>query len=177
LGRPDSDVRVVYAEGAGCYGHNGADDATAAAALMSQLVGAPVRVQYMRADETVYDPKGPAMVMEVRAALSADGTIAAWDYHVWSPTHVGRPGGRAGNTLPGILAGAAVPPIDFLGGDFDARNNYVIPAQRVTITDQPTAVLRPSSLRTLGAAQNTFANESFIDELAHAAGTIGRVAA
>jgi CO/xanthine dehydrogenase Mo-binding subunit len=69
-----------------------------------------------------------------------------------------------------MLAGAAVTPIEFLGGDFDARNNYTIPAQRVTITDQPTSLLRASSLRSLGAAQNTFANESFIDELAHAAG-------
>lgn len=169
LGKPAESVLVRYVEGSGCYGQNGSDDAAAAAAILSQSVGKPVRVQYMRADETAYDPKGPAMLMDVRAALGNDGTIAAWDFHVWSPTHNGRPDGRAGNTLPGILAGAATAPITFVGGDRNAPNNYRIAAQRVTITDQRTAVLRQSALRGLGGTQNTFANESFVDELAHAA--------
>jgi CO/xanthine dehydrogenase Mo-binding subunit len=167
---PVDAVRVIYVEGSGCYGHNGSDDAATAAALLSQSVGWPVRVQYMRADETRFDPKGPAMVNSLQGALSADGAIETWDLHIWSPTHNGRPDGRAGNTLPGMLAGAPAPPIRWIGGDLSAPNNYRIPAQRITITDQRAALLRQSALRTLGGAQNTFANESFIDELVHAAG-------
>ena len=169
LGLAPKAVRVRYAEGSGCYGHNGADDAAAFAAVISQAVHAPVRVQYMRGDETAHDPKGPAMVHEYRGALAPDGSIAAWDAHVWTPTHSGRPDGKAANTLPGILRGAAAAAVTFVGGDRDAPNNYAIPAQRVTITDQKTAVLRQSALRGLGGTQNTFANESFIDELAHLA--------
>jgi len=170
LGVPAANVRVRFAEGAGCYGHNGADDAAAFAALLSQEVHAPVRLQYMRGDETGRDPKGPAMVHEFRGALDDDGAIAAWEMHVWTPTHSGRPDGQAANTLPGLLTGSVAPPNRFVGGDRNAPNNYAIPVQRVTITDQKTAVLRQSALRGLGGTQNTFANESFIDELAHLAG-------
>ena len=169
LNIPANSVRVNYVEGAGCYGQNAADDVSGAAALISQVVGKPIRLQYMRADETAYDPKGPAMVMRLRGGLGNDGSITAWDYHVWSPTHNGRPGGHAGNLLPGKLTGAPPAAILFQGGDRNAPNNYAIPAQRVAITDQPTAVLRQSALRSLGGAQNSFANESFMDELAHAA--------
>lgn len=167
---PASKVRIVFAEGAGCYGHNGADDSAAAAALISQEVGAPVRLQYMRADETGWDPKGPAMVHEMRGAVDQNGTIAAWDARIWSPTHSGRPDGHAGNTLPGMLAGAPRPKNPFIGGDRDGVTNYRLPAQRVTIVDQVGAVVRQSAMRGLGGTQNSFANESFVDELAHAAG-------
>ncbi|HTW84228.1 MAG TPA: molybdopterin cofactor-binding domain-containing protein [Candidatus Sulfotelmatobacter sp.] len=169
LGLPATKVRVRYVEASGCYGHNGADDVAASAALLSQAVGAPVRLQYMRADETGWDPKGPAMVVDLRGALNASGTIAAWDYRVWTPTHSGRPDGLAGNVLPGQLMGESAPPT-YIGGDRNAPNDYAIPAQRVTIVDQPTALLRQSALRGLGGPGNTFANESFIDELAHQAG-------
>jgi nicotinate dehydrogenase subunit B len=167
---PAEKVRVVFVEGAGCYGHNGADDAPAAAALISQEVGHPVRVQYMRADETAWDPKGPAMVHEMKGALDAQGKIAAWDAHIWSPTHSGRPDGHAGNVLPGILTGAPLPKNPFVGGDRDGVTNYAFAAQRVTIVDQERAIVRQSAMRGLGGTQNSFANESFIDELAHAAG-------
>ncbi len=170
LGVPGETVRVIYAEASGCYGHNGADDAAAAAALISQAVHAPVRVQYSRQDENGWDPKGPAMVMQVRAALDGAGTIAAWDYHVWTPTHNARPDGRAANLLPGRLAHVPPAPVSYVGGDRNAPNNYAIPKQRITITDQPSALLRQSALRGLGGTQNTFANESFVDELAHLAG-------
>lgn len=167
---PDTAVRIIYAEGAGCYGHNGADDAAAAAALVSQAIGKPVRVQYMRADETAWDPKGPAMVQEMKGAVDAHGTIAAWEARIWSPTHSRRPDGKAGNTLPGLLAGFAAPNDPFVGGDRDAKTNYNLPVQRVTVVEQGRAVIRQSALRGLGGTQNSFANESFIDELAHAAG-------
>ena len=170
LGVTADKVRVRFAEGAGCYGHNGADDVAGFAAVFSQAVHAPVRVQYMRGDETGWDPKGVAMAHTLRGALDESGNIAAWDMHVWTPTHNGRPDGLAGNLLPGQLAGAPVAPITFVGGDRNAPNNYTIPVQRITITDQKTAVLRQSAMRGLGAPQNTFANESFVDELAHLAG-------
>jgi nicotinate dehydrogenase subunit B len=171
LNLPAAKVRVVYVEGAGCYGHNGADDVAAAAALISQEIGHPVRLQYMRADETGWDPKGPAMVHEMKGALDAQGKIAAWDARIWSPTHSGRPDAHAGNTLPGILVGAPQPKNPFIGGDRDGVTNYAFAAQRVTIVDQERAVIRQSAMRGLGGTQNSFANESFIDELAHAAGT------
>jgi CO/xanthine dehydrogenase Mo-binding subunit len=169
LGFDPKDVRVRYAEGAGCYGHNGADDAAAFAALLSQSVNAPIRLQYSRADETRHSPKGPAMAHTLRGGVGADGTIAAWEMHVRTPTHSLRPDGVAGHTLPGIMRGAPQPPIRFAGGDRNAKTNYRFANERVTITNQKTAVLRASALRGLGAPQNCFANESFFDELAHAA--------
>jgi nicotinate dehydrogenase subunit B len=170
LGMPRDKVRLVWVEGSGCYGHNGADDVTADAALMSQAVGRSVRVQWMRHDEHGNEPKGAAMVMEVAGGLDPQGNIAAWDYHVWSPGHAGRP---AGNGPGNVLAGAALGLPDLLapaGADRNARPTYVFPNSRVTLHLLQSTVLRVSSLRGLGSPQNTFANESFIDELAYAAG-------
>ncbi len=169
LGVPPQTVHVTYLEGAGCYGHNGADDASAAAALLSRAAGAPVRLQYSRADETRWDPKGPAMVMELAGAVQG-GTIAAWDATIYTPSHSGRPDGKATRLLPAVLNGASFDASDaFVGGDRNAKTNYTLRAQRVTVVDQPKALLRYSALRGLGGTQNTFANESFVDELAHAA--------
>jgi CO/xanthine dehydrogenase Mo-binding subunit len=170
LGMPRDKVRLVWVEGSGCYGHNGADDVTADAALMSQIVGRPVRVQWMRHDEHGNEPKGAAMVMEVAGGLDAQGNVAAWDYQVWSPGHAGRPAGNGpGNTLAGAELGLP----DLLaptGADRNARPTYVFPNSRVRLHLLQSTVLRVSSLRGLGSPQNTFANESFIDELAAAAG-------
>jgi nicotinate dehydrogenase subunit B len=109
-------------------------------------------------------------VHEMKGAIDAHGKIAAWDARIWSPTHSGRPDEHAGNTLPGILIGAALPKNPFVGGDRNGVTNYAFPAQRVTIVDQERAVVRQSAMRGLGGTQNSFANESFVDELAHAAG-------
>ena len=170
LTMPRDKVRLVWVEGSGCYGHNGADDATADAALMSQAVGKPVRVQWMRHDEHGNEPKGAAMVMEVAGGLDPQGNIAAWDYQVWSPGHAGRPAANGpGNTLAGAQLGLP----DNLapnGADRNARPTYVFPNSRVRLHLLQSTVLRVSSLRGLGSPQNTFANESFIDELAYAAG-------
>ena len=84
---------MIFIEASGCYGHNGADDAAADAAILSQAVGRPVRVQWMRYDEHGWEPLGPAMVMEVRGGLDAQGNVVAWDYQVWTPTHSSRPNG------------------------------------------------------------------------------------
>lgn len=170
LGLPNAAVRVTYVEGSGCYGHNGSDDAAADAALLSQAVGAPVRVQWMRDQEHGWDPKGPAMVIAHSAALDAGGTrIAAWRSDVWSPSHSTRPQGNEGNLLAGQLTDVPPAPVGFVGGDRDAKVNYQIPNYRVTMHNLRGGILRSSAMRGLGGTQNTFANESFMDELAAAA--------
>jgi len=167
---PLDKVRLIWVEGSGCYGQNGADDCTGDAALLSQLIKQPVRLQWMRRDETTYEPKGPAMVMEVRGGLDAQGNVAAWDYEVWSPNHAGRPFmGMGGNLLAGEEMGL---PQRFIeaGADRNAKSTYAFEHQRVFLHQLRSTPLRTSSLRGLGSPQNSFANESFMDELAAAAG-------
>ncbi len=175
LNVPAQNIHVVHVEGSGCYGHNGFDDAAGEAALLAQAVGRPVRLQWMRQDEHAWEPKGPAMVAQVRAALGGDGMLQAWDYNLWTPTHSTRPGGMAGNLLPGQLVDPPAPAPNNTsgGGDRNAPTNYRVPNNRVTVhwVQPPGSPLRPSALRSLGAMANTFANESFMDELAFAAGT------
>ncbi|MBF6593840.1 MAG: xanthine dehydrogenase family protein molybdopterin-binding subunit [Thermaceae bacterium] len=168
LGVPERNVRVIYVEGSGCYGHNGADDVTADAALLSQAVGRPVRVQWMRWDEHGWAPKGPAMVMKLRGAIDARGNVAAWDNAVWTPTHSTRPSGEARNLLAGNLIAQQVPTGGPVGGDRNAPVYYRFANNRLVLHWIPIASspLRPSALRSLGGVQNTFANESFMDELA-----------
>ncbi len=173
LAIPEERIQVIFVDGSGCYGHNGADDVAAdAAALACELAGRPVRVQWMREDEFVWEPKGPAMLMEQRAGLNEQGDIVAWDYAVWSPTHARRPRKArdliAGQQMRGV--DEQPPPNFFLGGDRNAPTNYALPNSRVTMHWLLRMPLRSSSLRSLGATANTFANESFMDELAIAAG-------
>jgi nicotinate dehydrogenase subunit B len=169
LGRDVRDLVVKYAEASGAYGHNGADDAAAAAAVISARIGKPVRVQYMRFDETAWDPKGPAMLIDLEGLVDANGRIATWSFHGYTPTHVGRPNGEAGSLLAGLLLGRPAAHEPLVGGDRDAKNNYDIANQHIVVSDLASAALRNSSLRGLGGPANTFANESFVDELAHAA--------
>jgi CO/xanthine dehydrogenase Mo-binding subunit len=178
LGMPVEEVRVIHMEGAGCYGHNGADDAAADAALIARsLPGRPVRVQWMREQEHAYEPYGPAMLMKVRGALDGDGRIASWAYDLWSNPHSSRPGGAA-NLLPARhMEGAFRPEAPELNisasgnGDRNANPPYAIPNKRVLWHFIPEMPLRVSALRALGAYANVFAIESFIDELAMAAGS------
>ncbi|HEY7067386.1 MAG TPA: molybdopterin cofactor-binding domain-containing protein [Chloroflexota bacterium] len=172
VGVAPAQVHIVYIESAGCYGHNGFDDAAADALLLSRAVGRPVRVQWMRGDEHAWEPKGPPVLAEVRGALDDQGNVAAWDYDVWTPNHSARPGGQAANLLAGQLVDPAPPPAQnrYVGGDRNAPTNYTFPHNRVTIHWLQTALLRPSALRGLGSAGNVFANESFLDELAAVAG-------
>jgi CO/xanthine dehydrogenase Mo-binding subunit len=173
LSMPPDRIRVIHLEGAGAYGQNGSEDVAADAALLAHEVGRPVRVQWSRRDEFIGEPKAAAMVMEVAAGLDEDGRIVAWRYDVWSPSHTNRP-----RTALGLLAGvetreqapqAATPYV--MGGARNAPTNYALADQRVMIHGLAQAPLRTSSMRTLGGAGNTFANESFMDELAHAAET------
>jgi nicotinate dehydrogenase subunit B len=177
LGLGKAQVRCIHMEGAGCYGHNAADDAAADAALIAfAMPGRPVRVQWMREQEHMWEPFGPAMLTHVRASLDADGRIDDWHYEVKSNTHSTRPGG-AGSLMPAwhiarpFALPAPVPiPQPEGGGDRNAIPIYQIPNLRVTnqfVTDMP---LRVSALRSLGAYMNIFSIESFMDELAQVAG-------
>ena len=164
-------VHVIHVEGAGAYGHNGSDDAAADAVILAQAVGRPVRVQWTRKDEFVWEPKSPAMVMEVHGGLDAQGDVVAWDYHVWSPSHTNRPRFAGQLVTAQLLTRQPPPPTRFsFGAERNAPTNYAFPAQRVTVHYLSNSFLRVSSFRTLGGMQNTFANESFMDELAAAAG-------
>ncbi len=177
LDLPASAIRCIHTEGSGCYGHNGADDVALDAALLARAAaGRPVRVQWMRDDEFMWEPFGPAMVMRARAGLK-DGRIVDWNYDVWSNTHNMRPGDPDGVNLlaswyldkpkqPAPPRGAPQPAG---AGDRNAIPLYDLPRQRITshlIKEMP---LRVSALRTLGAYANVFAIESFMDELAAAA--------
>jgi nicotinate dehydrogenase subunit B len=171
LGMPAERIRVIHMEGAGAYGQNGSEDVAADAALLARAVGRPVRVQWSRRDEFIGEPKAAPMVMEVTAGLGDDGRIVAWRYDVWSPSHTNRP-----RTALGLLAGREIreqapppTPAYFMGGARNAPTNYALPNQHIMIHSLAEAPLRTSSMRSLGGAGNTFANESFMDELASAA--------
>lgn len=167
---PIEQVRVIFQEGAGCYGHNGSDDAAADAVLLARAVGRPVRVQWSREDEFAWEPKSPAMVIEARGGLDASGALVGWEYGVWTPSHANRPR-RALDLLAGqLLHAQPTPPRDFyIGGERNAPNDYSIPTTRVAVHWLARSPLRVSSMRSLGGLANTFANESLIDELALAA--------
>ncbi|MFP2908359.1 molybdopterin cofactor-binding domain-containing protein [Pyxidicoccus sp. 3LFB2] len=178
LGLPDEQVRGRHLAGSGCYGHNGADDAAADAALLARaLPGRAVRVQWSREDEHTWEPYGPAMVTKVRAAVDARGDVLDWDYELWSTPHGTRPGGHPGNLLAGrSLATPFRMPVPGNGGppSYSADRNaiplYTFPGRKVTTHFVTAMPLRVSSHRALGAYANVFSIESFMDELAHAAG-------
>ena len=176
---PDN-VIARHADGAGCYGHNGADDAAFDAALLARAVkGHPVRVQWMREDEFAWEPFGPAMVVKVGGSLSVNGDVTEWKEEIWGNRHVSRPGRHP---APGLLAawhfdqGFEPPPaVDMplaMGGGSqrNALPYYDFPGQSVVNHVVKAMPVRTSTLRALGAYINVFAIESFMDELAAAAG-------
>ena len=176
---PAEKIAVHHADGAGCYGHNGADDVALDAALLARAVSPrPVKVQWMRDDEFGWEPFGPAMAMKLRASVDADGAVVDWKHELWSNPHTNRSGRGAGSTL--IAAAHIADPVPVsppLDGSMPAgashRNAiplYEFPNQYVArhlITETP---LRISSLRALGGFANVFAIESMMDELANACG-------
>jgi CO/xanthine dehydrogenase Mo-binding subunit len=176
LRMPKEKVRCIHVEGSGCYGHNGADDAGADAALLAvAFSGRPVRLQWMRDQEHTWEPYGPAMVSEIHGTLDATGNVIDFSYDVWSNTHSTRPE-SAGNTMAGWLvsqpfAQPAPQPIPQPagGGDRNAIPLYKFPSAKVTHHFIPQMPVRVSALRALGAYMNVFSIESFMDELAAAA--------
>jgi CO/xanthine dehydrogenase Mo-binding subunit len=177
LRMPIERVRCIHAEGSGCYGHNGADDAAADAARLARgLPGRPVRLQWMREQEHAWEPFGPAMVVRMSARLDTEGNIVDWRHDVWSNTHSTRPG-PAGSLLAARSLAAPFPeptpkpiPMPEGGGDRNSVPLYKFPRTRVTYHFLPSMPIRVSSMRALGAYANIFAIESFMDELAASGG-------
>ncbi|MCW2760704.1 MAG: aldehyde oxidase and xanthine dehydrogenase, molybdopterin binding protein [Marmoricola sp.] len=180
VGLDPDQVVVEHVENAGCYGHNAADDAAFDAVLLARAVpGRPVQVRWSRQDELGWAPFGSAMSTSLEATLTQDGRIASWTHDIWSQGHTARPG-YAG--VPGLLAGAhlaeplsmpaAIDPPPAAGGG-STRNGvpiYDVGPRRVTGHRLTRTPIRSSALRALGAFTNVFSIESFMDELAFAAG-------
>lgn len=169
----EDNIHVKGVPGSGCYGHNGADDVAAEAALLAiNYPGKHIRLQWSREDEHGWEPYGTAMIMEIQAGISESGKIQGWKYDLWSDGHSTRPGGNANSLLPArfIDKGFGVPGVGYKGGAVrNALPYYTIDNLMIQshIFQGP---LRNSALRGLGAYANVFAIESFIDELALMAG-------
>ena len=163
LARPENEIDVIRMEAAGCYGRNCADDVSADAVLLSRATGRPVRVQLTREQEHAWEPKGTAQLMDVNGGLNADGSVAAYDFATRYPSN-GAP------TLALLLTGTIAPVPDiFHMGDRTAIPPYDYDNMRVVANDMP-PIVRASWLRGVSALPNTFAHESYIDELASEAG-------
>lgn len=166
-------IHIKGVPGSGCYGHNGADDVAAEAALLAvEFPGRHIRLQWMRDEEHLWEPYGTAMLMEVQAGVDAKGKITGWKYDLWSDGHSTRPGGDPSSLLPARFLGRGygAPGSGYRGGAVrNSKPYYEIKNLHTSshIFDGP---LRKSALRGLGAYANIFAIESFIDELAHKAG-------
>jgi nicotinate dehydrogenase subunit B len=176
LSLPLENIRCIHVEGSGCYGHNGADDVAADAALIARRTpGRPVRVQWMREQEHTWEPFGPAMTIDTTAALDASGQIVDWQCEIWSNTHNNRID-NAGRFMPTwALAQPFTPappktiPMPEGGGDRNSIPLYRLPNLKVQHHFLPDMPIRVSAMRSLGAYLNVFAIESTMDELAVAA--------
>jgi CO/xanthine dehydrogenase Mo-binding subunit len=182
LGLAESRLHLVHVEGPGCYGHNGADDVALDAALLARgLPGRPVLLKWMRDDEHAWEPYSPAMVVQSQASLDAAGQIVDWNHDVRSYTHRGRPSARGDGTSSLLAARYLAEPLPpppaqptkayHVGIHRNADPLYAFPRRRVVKHFIPGSPLRVSAMRSLGAYANVFAIESFMDELALAAGS------
>lgn len=167
LGIPEERVRVIWVQGSGSYGPITGNDVTLDAALMSQAVGHPVRVQWTRQDEHRWGTAGPAMVIELQGGLAPDGHIVAWNYDVYTPSHFY--GDRLAEQLvAGLSAVPSGPPVGgppIWGGE--PRTPYRLEGDvRAVLHQLQSTPLRSQPLRAPGQVGTTFAHESFIDELA-----------
>jgi nicotinate dehydrogenase subunit B len=188
LGVPVDNVRVVFTRGAGCYGINGADTVSYDAALLSQAAARPVRIQLSRRDEMAWENYGSAYVIDQRVGVDGDGTITAWDYEAWAPSLGNRPGyDRPGNVVTGSLVGfepvpivprPAAEPSGTFGNGSNAAPSYVtgcvggtcggagtVRSERV-LSHTVVSPFFTGPLRSPARLQNTFAHESFMDEVA-----------
>jgi nicotinate dehydrogenase subunit B len=176
----EEQVTVRHVEGAGCYGHNGADDAAMDAALLALAApGRPVQVVWSRQDELAWAPFGPGAVVRIAADVDTDGAVLSWRHEIWGNGHVSRPGYTSRTALlaashrEGGSEIRTAPELPLAHGGAAGRNavpGYDFPAYQAVNHDLVTMPLRTSALRSLGAFLNVFAAESFMDELAEAAG-------
>jgi CO/xanthine dehydrogenase Mo-binding subunit len=185
LEMPVEDVRCIHVDGPGSFGHNGADDAALDAALLARAVpGRPVSVKWSRADENAWEPYGPATVIQLQGSLDADRRVVDWNHDVWGYTHVLRPRPR-GRMNPLLAAWHLAEPFETpqarpilypqVGIHRNALPLYTfcqdVPDRpRIVKHFVPDSPLRVSALRGLGSYANVFALESFVDEMAQAAG-------
>lgn len=173
---PAENIVVEHMEGAGCYGHNAADDVALDAVLLAKAAGGrPVRVQWSRHDEMSHAPFGAAMAIEIAADLDADNEIVGWRHAIWSNGHAARPGRAA---QPALLAATEIanpyprmistnpPAANGGGGDRNSVPLYDFPAWTIISHRLLTMPVRTSALRTLGAQGNVFAIECLLDEIA-----------
>lgn len=183
LGMDPDDVVISHTPGAGCYGHNGADDVGFDAALIAtKIPGVPILLKWSREDEHAWEPYNSAMVMELRGSLDGDGNIVDWSHDTYSDTHNMRPRGGEPGVGPGKLIGAQYmdPPVSAVSSQlsFGSHNGkyrnqdplYTFPNRRIVKHMVEGLPLRCSALRGLGASGNVFALESFMDEMAEEAG-------
>ncbi len=165
---PLENVRCIYMEGSGCYGRNGHEDAAADAALLAKAVGRPVRVQWSRADEHGWDPKGPPTLIDLRAAMDEAGGVKAWQSEFFIPQQT-----AGGFNVPLIAATLGGMPADDHTAPGNIFQNSAIPYKFANVSTVchrlERTPFRPSWIRTPGRMQNTYANECFMDELAAAA--------
>jgi nicotinate dehydrogenase subunit B len=170
---PPERVRCIHTEGSGCYGHNGADDAAADAALIAmRMPGTPVRVQWMREQENLWEPYSSAMVTEVQANLDAKGRLQDWRYELWTTPHNERIV-NAGRLLPARLLArpfASAPSVPIAQPEGDGDRNavplYTLASTRINMNFVTAMPFRTSAMRSLGAHINIFAIEACMDELA-----------
>jgi len=178
LGLAAAEVQVVHMDGAGCYGHNGADDVALDAALLARAAQAPVRVAWSRREELTCAPFGSGMLVDIEASVATDGSVVAWHQQTTSATHLARPGWGEGVNL--LAAGELAQPLAHApladvplmpfggGGERNAVPLYEFGECTVDYRFSAQSTLRTSALRSLGAHGNVFAIESMMDELAAA---------
>jgi CO/xanthine dehydrogenase Mo-binding subunit/aerobic-type carbon monoxide dehydrogenase small subunit (CoxS/CutS family) len=185
LGLREEDIHTLHVDGAGCYGHNGADDAALDAALLARaLPGRPVSVKWTRRDEHAWEPYGPATAVQMQASLDGEGRVIDWNHDVWGYAHSSRPhaGGETSDLLAARHLAEPFAPSTLgpsMGHQSGVHRNadppYTFPhltngRPRIVKHFVPDSPLRVSALRGLGSYANVFALESFVDELARAAG-------
>jgi nicotinate dehydrogenase subunit B len=160
-------VRCIYVEGSGCYGRNGADDCSSEAALIAKELGRPVRLQWMREDENGWDPKGPPILLDYRALVDDNSRIAGWESDIFLPE---RPLDRSGATLLAAVLGG-LPRYGSNSGVYHPGLGipYALADNKLTAHWLAETPLPAAWIRAPGRMQNTFGNESFIDEIADAA--------
>ncbi|OKO83152.1 molybdopterin cofactor-binding domain-containing protein [Bradyrhizobium sp. NAS96.2] len=170
MGVPLDNVRCLYIEGSGCYGRNGHEDAAGDAALLSRAVGGqPVRVQWMRADEHGWDPKGPPTLIDLRAGVNETSEIIAWESEFFIPGDGLAPVPLIAATLAAVPPTPIMEPYRFGNADVMSANSaipYTFPNIRTVAHLLAETPFRWSWVRSPGRLQNAFANECFVDELA-----------